>query len=162
MIIRTYLPEDIEQVISLIADYRVFLASLKSVSKPIDIKAARHELEDYFFPRYSIFVAIERTEVLGYLVCKIEQDVVWVESLFVKPSLRRMGIGSALYSEAESFAKRLGNNTLYNWIHPNNVAIIQFLKKHGYDVLNLIEVRREWKNEDVSSTICVGDQKFRY
>jgi hypothetical protein len=36
----------------------------------------------------------------------------------------------------------LGGDTLYNWVLPNNYRSIPFLKKHGYDVLNLIEVRK--------------------
>ncbi|TFG29321.1 GNAT family N-acetyltransferase [Candidatus Thorarchaeota archaeon] len=162
MIIRKFSPDDAEQLVSLIADYRVFLAGLKSLSKRTDIESAKNELNDYLSPRYSIHVAIKDDEIVGYLVCRIDQDVVWAESLYVIPRMRRSGIGSALFSKAEDLSKELGNDTVYNWIHPNNTGIINFLKKHNYDVLNLIEVRRAWKNEDVHSTICVGDQKFRY
>jgi GNAT superfamily N-acetyltransferase len=162
MDIRIYQPEDTDQVISLIADYRVFLSGLKSISKTADLDAARNELEDYLGPRYPIFVATLDDEILGYLVCRVDQDVVWAESLFVKQSARRKGVGSALYLKAELLAKKLKGDTVYNWIHPNNAGIIQFLKKRGYDVLNLVEVRRPWSGEKNLSEIQVGESEFRY
>ena len=162
MIIRKYSPEDNKQIVPLIGAYRVFLAGLKLVTKELDLDSAKDELQDYLSPRYSLFVASEEDEILGYLVCRIDQDVVWAESLFVKLSARRKGIGSALYAMAEEITGKLGCDTVYNWIHPNNSVIIQFLKKRGYDVLNLIEIRRSWKEEKISSKIIVGDQEFRY
>ena len=162
MDIRSYQSEDKDQVISLIAEYRVFLSSLKSVSKTIDLETARTELDDYLSPRYVIYVAALDDEILGYLVCRVDQDVVWAESLFVKPSSRRKGVGSALYLEAERLVEKLGGDTVYNWIHPNNVGIIQFLRRRGYNVLNLVEVRRPWTGEENPSKIQVGEFQFRY
>ncbi len=162
MEIRSYLSEDEDQVISLTAEYRVFLSSLKSISKNPNIETARSELEDYLSSNCSIYVAAVDDEILGYLVCRIDQNVVWAESLFVKASVRRKGVGSALYSEAERLAKELDGETVYNWIHPNNTGIIQFLIKRGYDVLNLIEIRRPWLGEENLSRIQVGDHHFKY
>jgi GNAT superfamily N-acetyltransferase len=162
MEIRNYRLEDKDQVISLIAEYRAFLSSLKSISKNPDYVSAGTELEDYLSPRYSIYVAKAGDETLGYMVCRIDQNVVWAESLFVKTSARRKGIGSALYSAAERLVKEVDGDTVYNWIHPNNVGIIQFLKRRGYDVLNLIEIRKPWSREQSFSEIQVGDHQFKY
>jgi ribosomal protein S18 acetylase RimI-like enzyme len=76
--------------------------------------------------------------------------------------MRRKGIGSALYSKAEFLAESLGGNTVYNWVHPNNTEIIQFLKRRDIDVLNLIELRKKSPNEKISSKIDVGDNQFKY
>ncbi len=162
MEIRTYRPEDKGQVIPLIAEYRVFLSSLKSLSKEPDLEAARSELDCYLSPKYSIHVAEANNEILGYIVCKVEQTVVWAESLYVTPSARRKGVGSALYSEVEHLAEELEEETVYNWVHPNNAGIIQFLQKRGYDVLNLVEVRKPWSGEKNLSKIQVGDYQFKY
>ena len=162
MIIRKYSPDDSEQLVSLIADFRVFLASLKSLSKNPDIKSARVELEDYLSDRYRIYIADDEDSIIGYLVCKIDQDTVWAEQLYVTPSMRRKGIGTALYTEAEFLADSLGGNSVYNWVHPNNNEIIHFLKKRGIDVLNLIELRKQWKTEMITTKIDVGDNQFKY
>jgi ribosomal protein S18 acetylase RimI-like enzyme len=162
MKIRKFTPEDTEQIVILIADFRVFLANLKSLSKNPDIESARIELEDYLSDRYRIYIAEDGVSIVGYLVCKIDQNTVWAESLYVKPSMRRRGVGTALYSEAESLAESFGGNTVYNWVHPNNNEIIHFLKQRSIDVLNLIELRKQYPNEKIFTKIDVGDNQFRY
>jgi GNAT superfamily N-acetyltransferase len=99
---------------------------------------------------------------VGYLVCRVVGDVVWAESLYVLPAYRRQGIASTLYAEAEKLALALGSDAPYNWVHPNNDPIIQFLQRRGYDVLNLIELRRPRSGEKPSRVICVGEHKFNY
>ena len=162
MKIRKYHTRDAKQIINLIADYRIFLSSLKSISKNLDLESAKSELDDYLSNSNSVYVAVENAEIVGYIVCKIDQNVVWAESLFVKPSMRRKGIGSALYSEVESLAEKLDGETVYNWIHPNNHEIISFLKKRGYNVLNLIEIRKPWIGEETTREIKVNNHQFRY
>ena len=162
MKIRKYQDGDAQQIINLIAEYRVFLSSLKSISKSIDLESAKDELDDYLSTRYSVYVAVEKTEIVGYIVCKIDQNVVWAESLFVKPSMRRKGIGSALYSEVESLVEKLDGETIFNWVHPNNNEIISFLEKRGYNVLNLIEIRKPWVGEVTTKEIKVDNHQFRY
>lgn len=75
---------------------------------------------------------------------------------------RCRGIGSALYVEAERLAQEFGGDIVYNWIHPNNDRIISFLKKRGYNVLNLIEVRRARPGEETAQKIKVGKHEFDY
>jgi ribosomal protein S18 acetylase RimI-like enzyme len=162
MKIRKYQDGDAQQIINLIAEYRVFLSSLKSISKSIDLESAKDELDDYLSTRYSVYVAVEKQKIVGYIVCKIDQNVVWAESLFVKPSMRRKGIGSALYSEVESLVEKLDGETIFNWVHPNNNEIISFLEKRGYNVLNLIEIRKPWVGEETTREIKVNNHQFRY
>ncbi len=95
-------------------------------------------------------------------MCKIIDGVVWVESLFVSEQERRKGIATRLYLETEKVAQELGNSTLYNWGHPNNDKMIAFLSRMGYDVLNLIEVRKKLNNEEITGMVKVGDHDYHY
>jgi ribosomal protein S18 acetylase RimI-like enzyme len=87
---------------------------------------------------------------------------VWAESLYVSESSRHQGIGGDLYQKAEEIGQKFHQDTIYNWIHPNNTKIINFLKKRGYDVLNLVEIRKKRKNETIQSEINIGDHSFGY
>ena len=112
---------------------------------------------------YPIFIAEDGDgKVDAYIVCKIIDGVVWVESLFVSEQERRKGIATCLYFEAEKVAQELGNSTLYNWVHPNNDKMIAFLSRMGYDVLNLIEVRKKLNNEEITGMVKVGDHDYHY
>jgi len=160
--VRPYRTTDREEVVTMIASLRVFLAKLKSIDREIDLESAADELESYLTSNFPVFVAEAPDGLAGYLVCKIDDDVVWAESIFVRPEYRRQGIASSLYVEAERLTQELGGDTLYNWVHPNNNVSISFLKKRGYNVLNLIEVRRPWKGEELSTKIQVGKNMFDY
>ena len=162
MHIRRANENDIEEVSELIADFRVTLAGFRGMNGERNLDSARKEFMEYMEKGYPIYVALQNSKIVGYLVCRIEDDVVWAESLYVLPGYRRRGIGTELYEKAEEIAESLGSDTVYNWVHPNNDAIISFLKKRGYGVLNLIELRRKWKGEEPKMKIRVGGHEFDY
>ncbi|MGD9707508.1 MAG: N-acetyltransferase family protein [Candidatus Delongbacteria bacterium] len=161
--IRIFQDKDKAEISQLIAFFRVELASLKDIKKEPDIVNAKEELQDYLNCKYPIFVAENNNNLkVGYIVCKIESEVVWAESLYVLPEYRRTGIASLLFNEAENLAQKHGNDTVYNWVHPNNHIMIKFLDKKGYNVLNLIEIRKSRKGETNSKKIKVDDHEFKY
>ena len=163
MKIRLYDPRDKTEIIKLIGKFRVRLAQLKGIRKETDLKSAEEELEYYIKKRYPIFTAEDdKKTIVGYHVCRVEDEIVWSESLYVIPEKRRQGIGSGLYEQAEKLVKKLGGDTVYNWVHPNNEMSIPFLKKRGYDVLNLIEIRKKRPNEKITQEINVGNHEFKY
>lgn len=67
-----------------------------------------------------------------------------------------------MLEKAEAVARTYGEDNLYYYVHPNNDGVIAFLKSHGYSVLNLIEVRKQGKDETLNQTIQVGDHRFDY
>lgn len=147
---------------ALIAAFRAELARLRGCERAPDLDAARKELEQYWSKGFPIFVAELEGRLVGYLVCRVDGNVVWAESLYVVPAYRRRGIGSALYSRAEELAEELGGSPPYNWVHPNNGVIIRFLERRGYRVLNLIELRRPLPGERPQARIRVGKHEFDY
>lgn len=149
-------------MIQLLAAMRVHLAGLKSIDKGRDTESAELELDEYLERSYPIFVHEEDKKLLGYLLCRVDDNVVWAESLYVQPENRRQGVGSALYEEAERLAREKGCETVYNWVHPNNQATLEFLKGRGYTVLNLIEIRKPYDREDLREKIPVGPNEFDY
>ena len=71
-------------------------------------------------------------------------------------------MASALLKKAEELAEERGEDTAFHWVHPNNHRMIGFLRKHGYTVLNLIEVRKPYQGEKLTQTITVGEHEFDY
>ncbi|MDF2880809.1 MAG: family N-acetyltransferase [Clostridiaceae bacterium] len=163
MNIRSAEIDDEEKISILIAQFRVDLKKLKGITSTPKIEQAKEEFKEYLEAQYPIYVAEDNNkEMLGYLVCRIEDSIVWAESLFVSRDSRRKGIASKLYDMAEAVAKELGSSTVYNWVHPNNDNIIPFLSKRGYNVLNLIEIRKPWENEKLTKKITVGKYEYNY
>ena len=155
--------DDEEKIARLIAQFRVDLKQLKGIKSTHNTEQAKEEFKEYIEAKYPIFIAEEnKKELLGYLVCRIDNGTVWAESLFVSCDSRRKGIASKLYAKAEETAKEFGGSTVYNWVHPNNDKVIPFLSKMGYNVLNLIEIRKPWENEVLPQKIIVGKYEYNY
>ena len=146
----------------MVALFRVELRSYKGITSKPNIEAGREEMEEYLAAGFPVFAAIIDGEYAGYVVCRVDSEVVWVESIFVKEEYRRHGVATALHSKAEEIAASCGDDTVYNYVHPNNHRMIEFLRKRGYTVLNLIEIRKPHKDEKLTQTIAVGEHEFDY
>ena len=144
------------------AQFRVELRSFKGIVSKPNVEAGREEMEEYLAARFPVFAAVVDGEYAGYVVCRIDNQVVWVESIFVREEYRRRGVASALHSKAEEIAASYGNDTVYNYVHPNNHRMIAFLRKRGYTVLNFIEIRKPYQGEKLTQVIQVGEHEFDY
>ncbi len=115
MIIRQAKWDDEEQMATLICGFRAELRSLRGGDASADLDEGRREFQGYMRQGWPIFVAEDEGGTLvGYLVCRIDDGVVWAESLYVLPAQRRKGIASQLYDCAEELARELGEDQMYN------------------------------------------------
>ena len=151
-----------DNLAQMVALFRVELRSYKGIVSKPNVDAGREEMEEYLAAGFPVFAAIVDGEYAGYVVCRVDSEVVWVESIFVKDEYRRQSIASALHGKAEEIAAFYGDDTVYNYVHPNNHRMIAFLRKRGYTVLNLIEIRKPYQGEQPTQTICVGEHEFDY
>ena len=151
-----------DDLVEMVALFRVELRSYKGIVSKPNMNAGREEMEEYLAAGFPVFAAMVDGKYAGYVVCRVDSEVVWVESIFVKQEYRRHGVASALHSKAEEIATSYGDDTVYNYVHPNNHRMIEFLRKRGYTVLNLIEIRRPYKDEKLTQTIVVGEHEFDY
>ena len=121
------------------------------------------ELEEYLAAGYPVYAAVTTGgQYTGYIVCRVEEPCVWAESIYVCPEKRRCGIASALFEKAEELARSYGEETVYNYVHPNNDKMIGFLASKGYNVLNLIEIRKPYNGEKLHTKMQVGGNSFDY
>ena len=151
-----------ERVVPLIADFRVVLRSYKGIESEPDVEAGKEEILDFLKSGYPVFAAEENGVLAGYIVCRIDEPCLWVEQIYVRGEYRRRGIATLLFEKAEKIAEAMGEETVYNYVHPNNDGMIQFLRSKNYTVLNLIEVRKPYKEEKLTTTIHVNQNVFDY
>ena len=151
-----------DSLAEMVALFRVELRSYKGIESKPNIEAGREEMEEYLAANFPVFAAVVDGEYAGYVVCRIDSEVVWVESIFVREEYRRCGVASALHRKAEEIAASYGEETVYNYVHPNNHRMIEFLRKRGYTVLNLVEIRKSYQGEKLTQTITVGEHQFDY
>jgi ribosomal protein S18 acetylase RimI-like enzyme len=153
---------EIDIIVPLIAKFRVELKAFKKIESCENLQSAIDEFNEYLNNNNPVFICKKEENFLGYCVCRVDEPVVWLESLYVLKEYRRMGVASALLRTAEELAASYGEDTLYNYVHPNNDAMIAFLNRNGYDTLNLIEIRKKHHGEVTNEQIRIRNNLFHY
>lgn len=154
--------KDAERLAPLVAAFRVQLKSYKSIKSQPNVQAAKEEIIDFMKAGFPVHAVEDNDAFVGYIVCRIDEPCLWVEHIFVREDYRRKGVATMLFSKAEEIAMSMGEDTVYNFVHPNNDNMIQFLRSKGYTVLNMIEIRKPYKGEQPETTIHVEKEAFDY
>lgn len=152
----------IPEIAPLVALFRVTLKAFKGITASPNDNEGISELKEYLDAGFPVFTARKEGVYCGYMVCRVDEPCVWVESIYVLPEFRRQGVAAALFRKAEELAASYGEDTVYNYVHPNNDGIIGFLKSRGYTVLNLIEIRKPYTGEKLTRKIQVDENQFDY
>lgn len=154
--------EDVDRIAPLVAAFRIQLKSYKGIRSQLNVKAGKEEILDFLNSDFPVFAVEDNDALVGYIVCRIDEPCLWVEHIFVKEDCRRRGIATMLFHKAEEIAASMGEDTVYNFVHPNNDNMIQFLRAKGYTVLNMIEIRKPYEGEKLTTTIHVEKEAFDY
>ena len=150
------------KVVPLVAAFRVTLCSYRGVEAEPDTGSAEQEVREFLDKGCPVFAAEHEGETAGYIVCRIDEPCLWVEHIFVSERFRRQGAASLLFAKAEEIAGSMGEDTVYNFVHPNNEGMISFLRSKGYTVLNMIEIRKPYAGEKLSTKVNVDGNAFDY
>lgn len=154
--------EDADRIAPLVAAFRVQLKVYKGIKSQPNVEAGKEEILDFLRSDFPVYAVEENGALVGYIVCRIDEPCLWVEHIFVREDRRRKGIATMLFNKAEEIAAAMGENTVYNFVHPNNEGMIHFLRSKGYTVLNLIEIRKPYEGEKLTATIHVEKEVFDY
>ena len=153
---------DADRIAPLAAAFRTQLKAYKGIRSQPDTEAGKAEILEYLASGFPVYAAEDSGVPVGYIVCRIDEPCLWVEQIFVWENYRRKGVATLLFNKAEEIASSMGEDTVYNFVHPNNENMIQFLRSKGYTVLNMIEIRKPYKGEKLSTTIHVEKEAFDY
>ena len=146
----------------MVMEFRKELSLLRDAQKAVDLEEAKEEINSYLKKEYPVFAVSENGRYLGYAVFRVDDDVVFLESLYVRKEERRKGYGRMLFEKGEEMAREMGNTTLYLSVHPNNEVMLNFLKEMGYEVLNLLEVRKAYPKENLKEENSIGKHNYKY
>ncbi|MBQ5960331.1 MAG: GNAT family N-acetyltransferase [Firmicutes bacterium] len=154
--------DNADRISSLVAAFRVQLNAYKGIKSQPNTTAAAEEIQEFLESGFPVFAVEDCGAYIGYIVCRIEEPCLWVEHIYVCEEYRRKGAATLLFSKAEEIARSMGEDTVYNFVHPNNQGMIAFLRSKGYTVLNMLEIRKPYKGENLTTTIHVEDETFDY
>ena len=76
---------EVDQALAeMVALFRVELRSYKGIVSRPNVDTGREEMEEYLAAGFPVFAALVDGQYAGYVVCRVDSEVVWVESIFVK------------------------------------------------------------------------------
>ena len=154
--------EDADRIAPLVAAFRIQLKAYKGIKSQLNTESGKEEILEFLNSDFPVFAVEDNDALVGYIVCRIDEPCLWVEHIFVREDHRRKGIASMLFDKAEEIAASMGEDTVYNFVHPNNEKMIRFLRSKGYTVLNMIEIRKPYEGEKLTTTIHVEKEAFDY
>ena len=118
--------ENAERLAPLTAAFRVTLNGYRGIASAPDVPAGRAEVIEFLDAGFPVFAVEDGGALAGYMVCRIDEPCLWVEHLFVRDDYRRRGVGTLLFEKAEELTRAMGEDTVYNFVHPNNLDVIGF------------------------------------
>ncbi|TCD45530.1 GNAT family N-acetyltransferase [Streptococcus sp. X16XC17] len=124
--IREAIKQDGQALAVCLAEFRTALRRLKGIERPTSLEDAQEEVDYFLENDFPVYIAEVAGEIMGYLVCKVSDGTVWVEQIFVVADHRRKGFAQSLFEKAELLAQKLGGETVFNNVHPNNDKMISF------------------------------------
>lgn len=83
-------------------------------------------------------------DLLGLIRFREDRGTYWIEDLIVDEAKRGSGIGGAMLEWAEEWVKARGARSLFLDVVPANLPALDFFVERGYDLLNTIELRKNF------------------
>jgi GNAT superfamily N-acetyltransferase len=149
-----------EELAVLVRELRTVLRELGKSTTPCSLEEARAEAAEYFEPGHTVVGLFRENSLAGFSVVSVTDGVYWLSWIYVRPEHRGFVSASKLFDASEKIALQAGEDRLYVWVHPDNGRMLRFLKKKGYDALNLIEITK--RERQGAKEVRVFDNVLRY
>lgn len=106
---------------------------------------------------HKIYLIIYNNEKVGFIhLGSRGAGIDWLEDLFVLPEYQNRGIGTKSIELVENIVKEY-SISLYIEAAAKNERAIKLYRKLGYDCLNTISVRKDFKKDNL---VCVRKEKI--
>ena len=82
-------------------------------------------------------IAYVDNKIVGFIIFKVRLDSVKLCQIFIKPEMRKKGVGFKLLSYFEEYAKHLNTTYIYTTINQENKQTISFFEKNNYLLIDI-------------------------
>ena len=73
---------------------------------------------------------------IGYLVCKLESDKLYISKIYLKAETRGKGLGEFLLNHAKKLAKQNQKKSIYLNVNKYNSDSIAFYERNGFEKID--------------------------
>lgn len=142
--IREATKEDIDNLAQLVLNFRNEHSRMIGGEGTFILDDAMEEVRRYLArDDTGYFVALDSSDkLIGFRRWELHDDFYFTRELYIIPDARRRGIAKALVRHFEKWVIEKGQDIASISCTPHNIAMIALAYSEGYDILNMIEMRK--------------------
>lgn len=147
--IRPAVSTDTDELASLVRAFRIEHSRMiggHQNPEPVEI---RQQIEEDIAggAKGYLLACFEEGKIAGYRLWESHDGYHQCHELFVLPEFRRQGIARKLIAHFEAMLKELDQAVATVSVVPHNIEMIELLFKSGYEILNMIEFRKNLSDD---------------
>jgi len=146
VIIRETFKDDINDLAQLVLEFRKEHTQMLGGKCTLTLDEAVEEVKEHLDKEDSgYFVAVDSlsNQLIGFRRWELHEGFYFTRELYIIPDMRRQGIAKALIRHFEKWVLEKGQNIACISCVPHNVAMIMLARSEGYEILNMIEMRKD-------------------
>jgi len=143
--IREASKKDIRTLTQLVFEFRNEHSRMLGGGSNFTINDAKEEVERYMKMRDTgYFVAADsENRLLGFRRWELHDGFYFTRELYIIPNGRGQGIARELIRHFEKWVLKKGQDIACISCIPHNAAMISLARSEGYEILNMIEMRKD-------------------
>lgn len=144
-ILRPYRPSDFAALVLLVKEMFDYHRQLQG-AEPLSLEEAEGTARYWCAqPEAEVLLYEEGGQVVAAARLRWEQNCPFLEDLVVRAGRRGQGLGTAALAALESHVQQRGADALFlSRVWLGNQAALDFYLRRGYDLLNTIELRKDF------------------
>lgn len=139
-VVRPARVDDVDEIMVLSADGRAALVGQRGGHRWMEEHPARSDWAEIVDPggRARVLVAELDGLVVGYLVALLDETMVRIDEVYVRPEARELGFGDALLAEALELGRRGGATLVEGEALPGDRTIKNLFERAGITARKII------------------------
>ncbi len=150
---------DLAALSLLVQDFFNHHRQLKGNNEPMSLAEAEKICQEWY-ERHPLLVYAETDRVIGFVRLRQEGDVYWIEDIGVDQTERGQGHGRAMLAALEAYVQERGQDSLFVFVLPENRKAIEFYVANGYNILNMIELRKDLAEASPATAVTATGRNF--
>ncbi len=113
-------------------EHYIKIISQKQIDYMLDLFYSDERIRSEIEEGISWEMLMDNEKPIGYLVCKIESDQLYISKIYLKAETRGKGFGKLLLNRAIELANQNGKNSIYLNVNKHNTDSISFYERMGF------------------------------
>lgn len=113
-------------------EHYIKIISQKQIDYMLDLFYSEERIRAEIEEGISWELLMDNETPIGYLVCKIESDRLYISKIYLKAETRGKGFGKLLLNRAIELAKQNDKNSIYLNVNKYNTDSISFYERMGF------------------------------